>query len=76
MTTPPDDNGHSLPIQWQNELVAYILGEYVVIAIRGRHPDQLFPLNYPVGSLDAEQSRALGLQLQRLAQELADSGSP
>ena len=76
MTTPSDDNGHSLPIQWQNELVAYISGEYVVIAIRGRHPDRLFPENYPVGSLDPEQSKALGLQLQRLAQELANSGSP
>ena len=66
MTTPSDDNGHSLPIQGQNELVAYISGKYVVIAVHGRHPDRLFPQDYPVGSLDAEQSRALAFNFNDL----------
>ena len=71
---PDEANGHALPIQWQNELVAFVSDEHVVVAIRGRHPNQVFPDNYPVGVLDAAQSRALGLRLQQLAQELEQSG--
>lgn len=76
MTMPTDDtNGHSLPIQWENHLVAYILHGYVVVAVRGRHPDNLFPSDFPVGSLEPAQAQELGLQLQRLAQELLTNDS-
>ena len=68
-----DGNGHIPPIQWQNELVAYLSDGYVVVAIRGRHPDSLMPQNFVVGVLDSEQSKALGLLLQQLAQELKDN---
>lgn len=70
-----ETNGHSLPIQWKSELVAYAQGEYVVLALYGRHPDRLMPDVWPLRYLDPEEARALALQLQQLAQQVQGESS-
>ena len=31
---PDEANGHALPIQWQNELAAYLSDGYVIVVVR------------------------------------------